>query len=223
MARTKILIASAFRSQHGIGSTASRPPPTGTRRAALVGAGLGGWLGLLIGLVLALLPGAPHAAALLGGPLMGATAGAVMGLLVHWATDARRNNHGHTGPPSAAPAVRHPRSPETSPATGSRRRQRPAGDAVRLTMTRLPRLGTVYAFDTAGGQRVGVLVHRGGRRDMMSFDPDDLDRVLHVTHLEEAEARTVAHLLGLSVLDGSAQSPAGSGADRAPALAGSPG
>jgi hypothetical protein len=61
-------------------------------RATLVGAGLGGWLGLLTGLVLALfLAGAAWLTATLGGLLIGASFGALLGFLTHWTTDGRRD------------------------------------------------------------------------------------------------------------------------------------
>ncbi|GIE28546.1 hypothetical protein Ait01nite_015910 [Actinoplanes italicus] len=252
MARKSNLVATAFRSEHGRGTTASRHPAWPTGRASLIGAGLGGWLGLLTGLILALLPGAPQAAALLGGPLVGAAIGAMVGLLVHWATDARQavtaqavtapavtaqavtaqavtapavTAQAVTAPAVTAPAVIAPAAPAAAPPEtrgADPAPTRPA--AMRLERTHLPRLGTAYAFDTAGGQRFGVLVHPSGRRDMMSFDPDDLDRVLHVTELAEAEARTVAHLLGFPVLLGEPAEPSrSSGTGRVRALAGSRG
>ena len=68
-----------------------------TGQATLIGAGLGGWLGLVTGLVLALFVAGPAwPAVLVGGPLIGAAAGAVMGLLAHWATDGRRDFAGTT-------------------------------------------------------------------------------------------------------------------------------
>jgi hypothetical protein len=61
-----------------------------TGRATLIGAGLGGWLGLIGGLVLALFVAGP--VVLMGGPLIGAGAGAVMGFITYWATDGRRDS-----------------------------------------------------------------------------------------------------------------------------------
>jgi TrkA domain protein len=70
---------------------------------------------------------------------------------------------------------------------------------MELERSALPGLGVSYAFATAEGQRVGVVAHASGRRDLISYDPQDRERVLHTVVLNEAEARTVAHLLDLPV------------------------
>jgi hypothetical protein len=66
-------------------------------RATLLGAGLGGWLGLLAGIVLAVsVAGGAWPIVLMGGPLIGAAAGAAMGFITHSATDGRRDSAGTT-------------------------------------------------------------------------------------------------------------------------------
>jgi TrkA domain protein len=70
---------------------------------------------------------------------------------------------------------------------------------MELERTALPGLGVSYAFATAEGQRVGVVAHASGRRDLMSYDPKDRERVLHTVVLNETEARTIAQLLDLPV------------------------
>jgi hypothetical protein len=66
-----------------------------TARAVLLGAGLGAWLGVLTGLVLALsVAGPAWLSVLMGGLLAGAFAGGLVGFLTHWATDGRRDFHG---------------------------------------------------------------------------------------------------------------------------------
>jgi hypothetical protein len=61
-----------------------------TARAMLIGAGLGGWLGMLTGLVLALsVAGPAWLSVLLGGLLIGAVLGGLVGFLTHWATNGR--------------------------------------------------------------------------------------------------------------------------------------
>ncbi|BCJ49777.1 hypothetical protein Asp14428_12520 [Actinoplanes sp. NBRC 14428] len=70
---------------------------------------------------------------------------------------------------------------------------------MELTRTALPGLGVSYTFATEAGQRVGVVAHLSGRRDLISYDPADHDEVLHATALNEAEAATVAQLLGMPV------------------------
>ena len=75
-------------------------------RATLVGAGLGAWLGLIAGVVVALfLAGAPWLTLLLGGLLIGAAIGAVLGVLTYWATDWRDALPGATRRPKKAYAV----------------------------------------------------------------------------------------------------------------------
>ncbi|GLW35373.1 hypothetical protein Areg01_83090 [Actinoplanes regularis] len=202
--------ASACRSECGNGSAVPRRTAWPAGRASLVGAGLGGWLGLLIGVVAALVPGASYAVALLSGPPIGAVIGAVMGLLVHCATDARLGITGGGSPsaPTRPTPAQHRWFQGVSPATSAsvsataraRLRRARADGLVRLERATLPRLGISYAFDTTGGQRIGVLAHRSGRRHVMSFDPDDVARVLHTTELNETEAYIVANLLGLPVL-----------------------
>jgi TrkA domain protein len=73
------------------------------------------------------------------------------------------------------------------------------GGVMELERTALPRVGVSYAFATAKGQRVGVVAHVNGRRDLISYDPEEGERVLHTTVLTDTEARTVAQLLGTPV------------------------
>lgn len=141
-------------------------------RAASVGAGLGAWLGLLSGLVPALLlPGAPWLPMSLGGLLIGAVAGAALGFVTHWATGERR-----------APVAPRP------------------SEHLEVHRTVLPRLGRVYSFVTADGRRVGVVAHVDGRRDLISYDPEEPERVEHAAALTEREAGAVALMLGAPVL-----------------------
>jgi TrkA domain protein len=74
-----------------------------------------------------------------------------------------------------------------------------APEPMELERTALPGLGVSYTFATDAGQRVGVVAHLSGRRDVISYDPDDQERVLHTAVLNETEARTVAQLLGLPI------------------------
>jgi TrkA domain protein len=70
---------------------------------------------------------------------------------------------------------------------------------MELERTALPGVGVTYTFVTAEGRRVGVVAHPSGRRELISYDTQDRDRVLHSLALEESEARTVAELLDLPV------------------------
>jgi TrkA domain protein len=64
--------------------------------------------------------------------------------------------------------------------------------------TRLPGVGVRHDFQTAEGDRVGVLVHRTGRRELLIYDRDDPDACSQVLHLEPEESRTLAEVLGAS-------------------------
>jgi TrkA domain protein len=72
--------------------------------------------------------------------------------------------------------------------------------SMELESTALPGLGLSYTFPTAEGQRVGVVAHMSGRRDVVSYDPEDPERVLHTVRLNETEARTLGHMLDLPVI-----------------------
>jgi TrkA domain protein len=69
-----------------------------------------------------------------------------------------------------------------------------------LERTVLLAVGTSYAFTTATGQHAAIIIHGSGRRDLMLYDPDDPDQVLHTLVLDGGEARTVAELLGLPLV-----------------------
>lgn len=63
-----------------------------TGRAALAGAGSGAWFGLFIGLLVGLFTTGPTWLGLLiGGLVIGAAWGAVLGFFAHWATGGRRD------------------------------------------------------------------------------------------------------------------------------------
>lgn len=64
--------------------------------------------------------------------------------------------------------------------------------------TRLPGLGIRYDFRTARGNRLGVVHHRSGRRELLIYDPDDPDTCRDVVALDEDDGRTLAELLGAS-------------------------
>lgn len=62
--------------------------------------------------------------------------------------------------------------------------------------TRLPGVGVRHEFTTAGGERVAVLTHRNGRREVAVFDRSDPDASRTVLHLSPADTRSLAELLG---------------------------
>ena len=77
------------------------------------------------------------------------------------------------------------------------------GDAQRgdnvadVTETVLPGVGVRHEFTTEDGDRVGVLVHRGGRREVLLYDERDPDAAAALV-LTSEDARTMAELLGAS-------------------------
>lgn len=62
--------------------------------------------------------------------------------------------------------------------------------------TQLPGVGVRHDFTTREGERVGVLAHRGGRREILVYDRYDPDVCRTVMHLSPDDARTLAELLG---------------------------
>jgi TrkA domain protein len=64
--------------------------------------------------------------------------------------------------------------------------------------TELPGLGLRYDFTTEEGDRLGVLVHRTGRRDVFVYSREDPDECATTLTLRPDDARTLAELLGAS-------------------------
>lgn len=67
-----------------------------------------------------------------------------------------------------------------------------------VQQTDLPGVGVRYEFTTDDGERLGVLVHRSGRRDVLLYRRDDPDECRAVVELSAAEANTLVELLGAS-------------------------
>jgi TrkA domain protein len=64
--------------------------------------------------------------------------------------------------------------------------------------TQLPGIGIRYDFVTAAGVRIGVLLHRTGRRELLVYRSDDPDECAMTVDLGADDARTLAELLGAS-------------------------
>lgn len=64
--------------------------------------------------------------------------------------------------------------------------------------TRLPGVGIRHEFVTENGERIGILSHFSGRRELLLFDRNDPDSCSTVVNLEEPDARVLAELLGTS-------------------------
>lgn len=67
-----------------------------------------------------------------------------------------------------------------------------------VTETPLPGVGVRHEFTTASGERVAVLTHRTGRREIAIYDRADPDACRSVLHLSPDDTRTLAELLGAS-------------------------
>ena len=65
-----------------------------------------------------------------------------------------------------------------------------------ITETQLPGVGVRHTFTTASGERLAVLSHRTGRREIAVYDRADPDACSTVLHLTPDDARTLADLLG---------------------------
>jgi len=75
----------------------------------------------------------------------------------------------------------------------------PMADAVHpveVEETALPGIGVRRDFVTRRGRRVGVVLHRSGRRDLLVYDPRDPDACSETITLTGEEADVFAELLG---------------------------
>lgn len=62
--------------------------------------------------------------------------------------------------------------------------------------TPLPGIGLRHDFTTEEGQRLGLVSHRSGRRDVLLYDPRDPDAPRESVSLTPDEAEALATLLG---------------------------
>ena len=67
-----------------------------------------------------------------------------------------------------------------------------------VSETLLPGVGVRHEFVTSSGERLAVLTHRTGRRELAVYDRADPDRCTAVLHLSHDDTRTLAELLGAS-------------------------
>lgn len=65
-----------------------------------------------------------------------------------------------------------------------------------VTETQLPGVGVRHEFTTVAGERVVVLSHRTGRRELAVYDRVDPDACTTALHLSPDDTRTLAELLG---------------------------
>jgi len=62
--------------------------------------------------------------------------------------------------------------------------------------TSLPGVGIRYEFDTGRGRRIGVLVHRDGRRELLVYGKDDEDTCSETIELGQSESAALIELFG---------------------------
>ncbi len=62
--------------------------------------------------------------------------------------------------------------------------------------TRLPGVGVRLEFTTTAGDRIGVIHHRSGRRELVLYDRSDPDSSRAVLALGEEDAHVLVELLG---------------------------
>ncbi|HSL11472.1 MAG TPA: cation:proton antiporter regulatory subunit [Actinomycetota bacterium] len=67
---------------------------------------------------------------------------------------------------------------------------------VDVDQLRLPGVGIRYEFTARSGQRIGVVAHRSGRREVFVADRHDPDSFNEVFELTDDESGTFAELLG---------------------------
>jgi TrkA domain protein len=73
---------------------------------------------------------------------------------------------------------------------------------VKVEQTTLPGIGVRHDLLTARGRRIGVISFRSGRRDFITFDPDDEDSCREAIELNDDEAQALADILGASLILG---------------------
>jgi TrkA domain protein len=64
--------------------------------------------------------------------------------------------------------------------------------------TLLPGVGVRHELTTSGGERLALLTHRTGRRELAIYDRDDPDVCRTVLHLSGSDTSALSELLGAS-------------------------
>lgn len=65
-----------------------------------------------------------------------------------------------------------------------------------VEVTELFGIGTKYEISCSGRQKLAVIVHKDGTREIYAFDKDDREHPKAVVTLDEEEARRVVAVLG---------------------------
>ena len=67
---------------------------------------------------------------------------------------------------------------------------------TKVEETQLPGVGIRHEFATKSGERLGVITHHNGRRDLLVYDRNDPDSCRVSMRLEEEDGYVLAELLG---------------------------
>jgi K+:H+ antiporter subunit KhtT len=65
-----------------------------------------------------------------------------------------------------------------------------------VSKTPLPGVGVRHDFTSRSGERLGVISHRSGDKDLLVYDHDDPDSCAMVLRLGDDDVRTLADILG---------------------------
>lgn len=71
---------------------------------------------------------------------------------------------------------------------------------TKIEETQLPGVGVRYEFLTEDGERVGVVHHRGGRREMFVCRAEEPDSVALSVDLTDDEAHTLGEMMGVATV-----------------------